>query len=226
MSEEVKSSEEQVEVLIDPETIVPQVEALLFVSGSPVAASKLASVLQFKKEVVLEALAVIVERYQSEAFGFELIEVGTGFQLRSKPAHQEVITKLKSSRPKKLSQQALETLAVVSYRQPIVKSDIEAIRGVDATPTIKTLMERRLIRIVGHQASVGQPALYGTTEKFLEVFGLKSLAELPTLRELAELEEDPGEEDEFDMEGSSPLEPNSELIDEESSVQPSPPVES
>ncbi len=82
----------------------------------------------------------------------------------------------------------METLAIVAYRQPIVRSDVEKIRGVDATPTLKTLIDRGFIKIVGHQETIGQPALYGTTQQFLEVFGLSSLAELPTLRDLQQLE--------------------------------------
>ena len=92
-----------------------------------------------------------------------------------------------------MSGPALETLAVIAYRQPIVRSDMEKIRGVDVTPTLKTLLDRRLIRIVGHQETVGQPALYGTTDDFLKVFGLSSLSQLPTLRDLKELDSDPGE---------------------------------
>ena len=102
---------------------------------------------------------------------------------------------MKAGRPRRLSPPALETLAIVAYRQPIVKSDVEKIRGVDATPTLKTLLEKGFVRIVGHRDSVGQPALYGTTEKFLHVFGIRSLSELPTLRDLKELESDPGEVD-------------------------------
>ena len=106
---------------------------------------------------------------------------------------QPYLTALRAAKPKKLSTQALETLAIVAYRQPIVKSDVEVIRGVDATPTIKTLLDRKLIKIVGYQDSVGHPALYGTTERFLELFGLESLRELPNLRELEAIEGDPGE---------------------------------
>ena len=96
-------------------------------------------------------------------------------------------------KPRKLSQAALETLAVVAYQQPVVKSEIDKIRGVDVAPTIKTLLERKLIKILGYQASVGQPALYGTTEDFLSIFGLNALSELPSLRDLKALVKEPGE---------------------------------
>jgi segregation and condensation protein B len=96
-------------------------------------------------------------------------------------------------RPRKLSQAALETLAVVAYQQPVVKSEIDKIRGVDVAPTIKTLLERKLVKIIGYQASVGQPALYGTTEEFLQVFGLPALSALPSIQDLKALVREPGE---------------------------------
>jgi segregation and condensation protein B len=96
-------------------------------------------------------------------------------------------------RPRRLSQAALETLSVIAYQQPVVKSEIDKIRGVDVAPTIKTLLERNLVKIIGYQASVGQPALYGTTEDFLKVFGLSSLAALPAMRDLKALAKEPGE---------------------------------
>ena len=137
---------------------------------------------------------------QEHGSGLELVEVASGFQLRTKERYAKALQALKESRPKKLSPPALETLAIVAYRQPIVKSDVEAIRGVDATPTLKTLLQRRLIRIVGHQATAGQPALYGTTDSFLELFGLKSLSELPTLRDLQELDQAPQDDIEDEIE--------------------------
>ena len=152
-----------------------------------------------------ELIDQVEKRYQEGDFGFELVKVAKKIQLRTKPEFADVVRELKASRPKRLSGPALETLAIVAYRQPIVKSDIEKLRGVDATPTIKTLLERDLLRIVGYQPTVGQPALYGTTESFLKMFGLESLAQLPTIRDLTELEQDPGEtevEDEDDSEHS------------------------
>jgi segregation and condensation protein B len=96
-------------------------------------------------------------------------------------------------RPRRLSQAALETLAVVAYQQPVVKSEIDKIRGVDVAPTLKTLIDRNLVKILGYQASVGQPALYGTTENFLQVFGLPSLSSLPAIQDLKALIKEPGE---------------------------------
>jgi segregation and condensation protein B len=105
-------------------------------------------------------------------------------------------------KPRKLSQAALETLAVIAYQQPVVKSEVDKIRGVDVAPTIKTLLERKLVKIIGYQASVGQPALYGTTEDFLQIFGLSSLSALPAMRDLKSLVKEPGEAQQGDEEES------------------------
>jgi segregation and condensation protein B len=143
--------------------------------------------------VVAETIAVIQARFQDSSSGFELVHVAEKYQFRSKAAMAPYLRLLRAEKPRRLSAAALETLSIVAYRQPIVKSDMEKIRGVDVTPTLKTLLERKLIKIIGHQASVGQPALYGTTDEFLKLFGLSSLSALPTLRDLNELESDPGE---------------------------------
>ena len=169
------------------------VQALVFASGEPVTINQLATAASLEESEIEAALSVIEERLAGEAFGFELVRVAGKCQFRTKPIFSSYLRELKADRPRRLSSAALETLSVVAYRQPVVKSDIEKIRGVDVTPTLKTLLERNLVRIIGHQSTVGQPALYGTTEEFLKLFGLNSLAELPTLRDLAELEKDPGE---------------------------------
>jgi len=168
-------------------------EALLFVAGSPITLSKLCALSKFDEREARDALDVLKNSLESRVAPIELIEVNEGFQLRTKEFFAPFIQDFKKSKPKRLSAPALETLAVVAYRQPVVKSDIEAIRGVDVTPTLKTLLDRKLVRIIGYQATVGQPALYGTTDQFLELFGLKSLTELPALKDLKELSEDPGE---------------------------------
>ena len=128
-----------------------------------------------------------------EGRGIELVVVAEKLQLRTKAAFADYVRQLMAVRPRKLSQPALETLAVVAYQQPVVKSEIDKIRGVDVAPTLKTLMERKLVKIIGYQASVGQPALYGTTEDFLQVFGLSALSELPALHDLKALVKEPGE---------------------------------
>jgi segregation and condensation protein B len=121
------------------------------------------------------------------------VVVSEKLQLRTKALFADHVRQLMAVKPRKLSQAALETLAVVAYQQPVVKSEIDKIRGVDVAPTLKTLIERKLVKIIGYQASVGQPALYGTTEDFLQVFGLPSLSSLPALRDIKALVKEPGE---------------------------------
>lgn len=177
-------------------TLEAAIEALLFANGEPLAAKRIAEILPFSREEVDESLRKLGERLEGPEHGVKLFDISGKFQIRTKGSCRSWLQALKAGRPRRLSGAALETLAIVAYRQPIPKADVEKIRGVDATPTMKTLLERKLITIVGHKATVGQPALYGTTDDFLKLFGLSSLSELPSLRELKELEEHPGEEDE------------------------------
>ncbi len=172
------------------------IEALLFAFGEPLSVEKLSEVTKLEETDIEIALAAIKEKFRSDTCGFELVCVAEQYQFRTKSRFSQFVRALKASAPRRLSNPALETVSIVAYRQPIVKSDIERIRGVDATPTIKTLLERNLIKIVGHQQTVGQPALYGTTDEFLKLFGLSSLSELPTLRDLQDLEKEPGEVEE------------------------------
>jgi segregation and condensation protein B len=172
---------------------VALVEALLIAHGEPLPAERIKEVSHLPEDDVDNALLTLKERYDHDASGIELLCIAGEFQIRTRSRFGQFVRGLKASAPKRLSQPALETISIIAYRQPIVKSDIEKIRGVDATPTLKTLVERNLIKIVGHQQTVGQPALYGTSDEFLKLFGLRSLEELPTLRDLKELEKDPGE---------------------------------
>lgn len=186
---------------LDDEDLVSAVEALIFVSGEPLGIERLAEVTRCSRDRLGEAVATLKHRYSQNNRGVEFAEIAGGYQFRSSAVFAPFIRALRAGKPRKLSAAALETLAIVSYRQPIVRSDIERIRGVDVSPTLKTLLERNLVRIVGHQPTAGNPALYGTTEQFLKLFGMASLAELPTLRDLKEIESDPGEIDEPGDEG-------------------------
>lgn len=197
----------------DPEAISIIVEALLFASGEPVALERLSEVVGVESVEMEQALTLLGQQLIENGRGIELVRVADKYQLRTKSQYSRFIQNLAQIKPRRLSPAALETLSVIAYRQPVVKSDIEKIRGVDATPTIKTLLDRRLIRIVGHQATVGQPALYGTTEDFLKLFGLGSLAELPSLRDLAELEADPGESGE-----DGPVEENDDELESSQAI--------
>ena len=181
-------------------------EALLFVAGNPLPFDKLCEISKTTEEIAKEALAKLKTTLEERQSAFALVEINGSYQFRTKEFFAPFIQELKRTRPKRLSPAALETLAVVAYRQPVVKSDIEAIRGVDVAPTLKTLIDRKLIRILGYQATVGQPALYGTTEQFLEIFGMKSLSDLPSLRDLREFAEEPGESSEVAEEASAVVE--------------------
>ena len=184
---------------------VALIEALLFASGEPLSGERIAEICKITPEEVMLCVQELTARYAQAGSGFEIVTVAEQYQLRTRALFAPYLRVMRAGRPRRLSNAALETLAIVAYRQPVVKSDIEKIRGVDVTPTLKTLLERALVRIVGHQPTVGQPALYGTTDEFLKLFGLSSLGELPTLRDIKELERDPGESglDEGEAEVSS-----------------------
>jgi segregation and condensation protein B len=176
--------------------LLGKLEALLFASGEPLTNAKLANLCGAETTLVKEALKGLAESLENNpARGVMLMEVANGWQLRTKVEFGKEIRELKGLKPTRLSVAALETLSVVAYKQPIVKSAIERIRGVETGPTLKTLLDRSLIKIVGYQESVGQPALYGTTEEFLNIFGLQNLKHLPPLKYLITGAAEPGEHD-------------------------------
>lgn len=178
-------------------------EALLLASGDPLPISRVEELLGCSKDEVLALAESLKSAYAEEQRGLELVNVSSKLQLRTKALYAEYVRNLIAVKPRRLSQAALETLAVIAYQQPVVKSEIDKIRGVDVAPTLKTLLERNLIKILGYQATVGQPALYGTTDDFLSIFGLTSLSELPSLRDLKALVKEPGEALESSEEGES-----------------------
>ena len=170
------------------ENIQAVIEALIFASDAPLALEKIRIILSdIEKTEIKEAFEKLVLEYNERQGGIYLQEVAGGFQFRTRPELSPWVKKLKSTKPHSLSPQAMETLAIVAYKQPIVKSEIESIRGVDVGAPLKSLLDRKLIRIVGRKDVPGKPIIYGTTRKFLEVFNLKDLLDLPNLRELKEL---------------------------------------
>jgi segregation and condensation protein B len=170
------------------ENIKAVIEALIFASDTPLALEKICIILSgVEKQEIKESLDKLILEYNERQAGIYLQEVAGGFQLRTRPELSPWIKKLKSTKPHSLSPQAMETLAIVAYKQPIVKSEIESIRGVDVGAPLKGLLDKKLIRIVGRKDVPGKPIIYGTTKKFLEVFNLKNLMDLPNLRELKEL---------------------------------------
>ncbi|MBI5489240.1 MAG: SMC-Scp complex subunit ScpB [Deltaproteobacteria bacterium] len=172
----------------DDETLARHVEALLFVALRPLSLAQMSRPLRTTFAAVRRALKSIgVAR---EASGVRLVEVGGGWQLRTAPECAEVVRKFLDVKPLRLSKAAMETLAVIAYRQPVTKPDVDDIRGVDSGSAVKLLLDRNLVRVLGRKEEPGRPLLYGTTPSFLEFFGLGNLGDLPSLREYAELSED------------------------------------
>ena len=171
--------------------LVPIIEAMIFVAEEPITEAGLLEALEdtrVTKEQLREALDAIEREWNESAkHGIQLSQVAGGYQFRTKERCAEWLRRLNIPKPMRLSGPALETLAIVAYKQPIVRSEIERIRGVDSGAVLKTLLERRLLRIVGRRDEPGQPLLYGTTREFLEVFDLKTLKELPTLKDIEDL---------------------------------------
>jgi segregation and condensation protein B len=166
------------------------IEALLFVSGNPLSADRLKGIFE---EATLEQIEVQLQalsrEYDGRGAGIMLAEVAGGYQFATRPEMASWIRKFKSVKVStKLSKPALETLAIVAYKQPITRTEVEAIRGVNIGGIMRNLMERRLVKIVGKKDMPGKPMLYGTTLEFLQYFGLKDLSTLPTLKEFQELE--------------------------------------
>src|SRR2546425_12115500 len=143
----------------------------------------------FRSEL-MSALRALQADYSAEGRGLQLVEVAGGFQIATRPDCAPWIKRLERAKEgARLSRSAMEPLAIVAYKQPVVRGEIEQIGGVDSAAVLKTLLERRLIRIVGRKDSPGRPILYGTTRQFLQAFGLKDLADLPALRDITELKE-------------------------------------
>jgi len=163
----------------------PILEGILFVSDSPVKLDTLAEIFhEWDREALLDGIQRIKREYEEDSRGLELVEVAGGYQFRTKPQWAQWVNRLKKSKPVKLSQSALETLAIIAYRQPVIRPTIEVIRGVDSGWVIRSLLEKGLIRIVGRKEIPGRPLIYGTTKTFLELFNLNTLSDLPTLKEV------------------------------------------
>lgn len=164
------------------------VEALILAAPEPVSAAKLAGIVPGLTPGGAKALvAELGEAYEREGRAFEVWEVAGGYQIRTRPEFAGYVKQLHHERPARLSRAALETLAVIAYRQPVTRAEIEHVRGVDAGAVVRSLLDRKLVRIAGHRDVPGRPMLYGTTRRFLEVFGLERLDDLPTLREIEDL---------------------------------------
>jgi len=165
--------------------IKPILESIFFISDSPIRLETLIEILpESNREVIMEGIGRIKTEYEEDSKGVELVEIANGYQFRTKPRWAEWINRLKKAKTVKLSRSALETLAIVAYRQPIIRPAIDEIRGVDSGWVLRTLLEKGLVKMMGRKDLPGRPMIYGTTRTFLELFGLNTLADLPTLKEV------------------------------------------
>ena len=162
------------------------VEAALFASDDPISLSKLHDLVpEAKPAEIREAVDALKSEYDSQGRAFSIEEIAEGVQVLTRPAHADIVARLRRSKAeKKLSGAALEVLAIVAYKQPVKRADIEAIRGVQSGEILRALMERRLVRIAGREDAPGAPVQYGTTKEFLEAFGLRALEDLPRPEEV------------------------------------------
>jgi len=175
---------------LSPERARAAVESLLFLAERPLSREELHQATGLEMQRIGKALDELGGRYREGISGVVLHEVASGFQLRTSPDTSEFARRFLRVKPQRLTRAALETLAIVAYRQPVTRPEIEEIRGVDTGAVLKALLERRLVKILGRKEEPGRPILYGTTREFLEFFALKDLASLPTLREFQELTEE------------------------------------
>jgi segregation and condensation protein B len=176
---------------IDARELKAILEAVLFVSPEPVPVARLLSIVgTVSKAEVVQALGILTHDLDQDGRGIQLVQVAGGYRLVTKQEYGPWLKRMdKAKAAQKLSRSALESLAIIAYKQPLVRSEIEEIRGVETSGVLRTLCERKLVRIVGRKDVPGRPIMYGTTKFFLEHFGLQDLSQLPPLREFKELGE-------------------------------------
>jgi len=174
---------------MEDQEVKPILEALFFVSPEPLSIERLEEVLEGKDRTRIQSLLrMMANEYEQNGHGLQLVEVAGGYQLTTKQECAPWIRRMDEIRTaSRLSKPALETLAIIAYKQPITRPEIEEIRGVDTSGVVKTLLERRLIKITGRRETAGRPLLYGTTKEFLGYFGLQDLSGLPSLKEFKEV---------------------------------------
>jgi segregation and condensation protein B len=173
---------------MEADTLKSIIESLLFVAEGPLTLHRLAEVIDgADKNEIAAALGQVRIELETNRRGVRLVEVAGGYQLRTPKENADWVKKFLGGRSARMGRATLETLAIIAYRQPVTKAEIEAIRGVDVDGVVNTLIERNLIRPVGRKDVPGRPFLFGTTAEFLELFNLKDLSELPTLKELDQI---------------------------------------
>jgi segregation and condensation protein B len=188
-------------------SLKPLIEALIFAADRPISIDRLMNIVEGEsRDEVKKVVNELMTEYNDGGRGLVISLVAAGYQMRTRPDFSQWIRKLANIRLARLSRAAMETLAIIAYRQPITRGELEAVRGVDSGGVLKTLLDKRLIKIVGKKDIPGKPSVYGTTREFLEVFELKDLSSLPNLRELEEVEESVGEVTEGNSEGGDSIE--------------------
>ncbi len=160
-------------------------EAFLFLSGEPVTFSAVKDVIELPESEIKRLFDELIIEYRERNKGLLVVEIANGYQMVTNPECEERVKKFRSTHiSSRLSMPSLETLAIIAYKQPTIRAEIEQIRGVNSDSAIRTLLEKRLVKIMGRKEVPGRPFLYGTTREFLQYFGLKDLTELPTLKDL------------------------------------------
>ncbi|HEY4730536.1 MAG TPA: SMC-Scp complex subunit ScpB, partial [Myxococcales bacterium] len=175
---------------VTPERAVQVLEAMFFAAEKPLDLRALEETTQFPREVLQAALTELQATYAPGSGGVALVDLGGRWQLRTEPQVGAYVRRMLQVKPLRLTRAALETLSIIAYRQPITRPEMEDLRGVDCGAVTKALLERKLIRILGKKDEPGRPLLFGTTREFLELFNLRDLTQLPTLREFQELSEE------------------------------------
>ncbi len=178
------------------EYLSQHIESLIFAAEQPISLEEIGSSLEevfglsFNAEDLLAAIAQLRQRYSGDDFAFEIMEIAGGYQFLTKPAyHRSVGAYLKQTMKKRLSQAALETLSIIAYKQPVSKSELERIRGVNCDYAMQKLLEKELVTITGRSDGPGKPLLYGTSPKFMDYFGLRSIQDLPRPKEFKDPDE-------------------------------------
>ena len=174
---------------MEEERLKSILESLLFAAGEPLSITRISAVLEgVPKAEIQNSIVTLGAEYSANNRGLAIEEVAGGYQLRTPKEHAQYVRRLLAARPPRLSRPLLETVAIIAYRQPITRPEIEQLRGVDTGGVLETLLERRLVKIAGRKEAPGRPMMYATTPEFLEVFSLKDLESLPDLKEFQEIE--------------------------------------
>jgi len=183
--------------MLDKISLKPVIEAVLFAADAPLYFEKIVHILEGEeRDVIREALKELVEDYRVRNGGFFIEEVAGGFQFRTSAEFAPWLRRLFKIGLQRISKAAMESLAIIAYKQPVTRGELESVRGVDSGGVLATLMDKRFIKIVGRKEVPGRPVVYGTTKEFLETFDLKDLSCLPSLKDIQKMEEENGHEKE------------------------------